>query len=183
MRVNRGFPEVPPELVQTTQWVAERFQPAFTREPIRATEMRGFLGAIRQAVQKPSGRGKYWLLLGDNFGLTLPSSKGRCRDPRLFMLHRKAAAWALAARSRFICWWILSDLNPADWPSRKRGPPSLSPGGRAVATESSAVDRPSAGGPAPASCPREVRPPAVGQAAEDWASTGRGPSATGDSAS
>eukprot|EP00959_Pyramimonas_sp_CCMP1952_P192602 4027322-Pyramimonas_sp.AAC.1 len=63
--------------------------------------MRGFLGSIRQAVRDPGDWGKSWLMLGDNLGLILSLSKGRCRDPRLLMLHRKAAAWALATKSRF----------------------------------------------------------------------------------
>eukprot|EP00959_Pyramimonas_sp_CCMP1952_P050414 1053443-Pyramimonas_sp.AAC.1 len=72
-------------------------------------------------------------MLGDNLGLILSLSKGRCRDPRLLMLHRKAAAWALATKSRFVCRWLPSELNPADGPSRKREPsaPASRPAGGA----------------------------------------------------
>ncbi|NCF89963.1 MAG: hypothetical protein GWQ05_03245, partial [Verrucomicrobiaceae bacterium] len=118
---NPMFPEVPNGFVSKLSWKTTNFQPIFTPEAIHLSEMRGYLGSIRRRLLgDPAAWHKNHLILGDNLGLMLSLSKGRCRNPTLLMLHRRAAAWMFATGSRFLGRWLPSEINPADEPSRRR---------------------------------------------------------------
>ena len=83
------------------------------------------------------------LFLGENLGMVLVLSKGRCANAPLLMLLRKAAALSLATGLIFHMRWLSSVANPADSPSRVLEPSAHRcvgrPGGTAPAQQ---ADRP-----------------------------------------
>ena len=66
---------------------------------------------------------KRYLFLGDNLGQILSFQKGRASDPKLNQCCRRWAALQLALFCRCYARWLLSEMNPADEPSRRFEPP------------------------------------------------------------
>ena len=90
----------------------------FGKEPMHRKEFRGYLGALRRIASQPSHWHLRHLILMDNLGDVLALSKGRCKDARILMLVRNAAALVLATGLAVTCGWVPSEANAADQPSR-----------------------------------------------------------------
>ena len=80
-------------------------------------------------------------MLGDNMGLTLCVSKGRCQNVKLLMLMRRLSALLLATGARVYARWLPSEINPADEGSRAREPPSTQESHPANAAQSQPCSR------------------------------------------
>ena len=85
-------------------------------------EARAYLASLRRRIQEDKSWNKQVLFLGDNLGLTLALSKGRCVNVPLLMLLRKSAALSLASGIEPLVRWIPSEANPADEASRTLEP-------------------------------------------------------------
>ena len=115
---NPEFEEVSPQLVQQSSWKLGHVTPMSDAEPIHIKEMRGLMAVVRRRVRNQSCWDQRLLVLGDNLGLMSALSKGRCQNPQLLMLMRRASAALLASGCRIYGRWVCSELNPSDGPSR-----------------------------------------------------------------
>ena len=77
------FPNVPARLLQADDWRGVWAVPLRFREAVHLCECRGVLACIRHLSRNRLCHGSKFVLLGDNLGLVLSLSKGRCSSPLL----------------------------------------------------------------------------------------------------
>ena len=119
---NESFPEVPVGPLKSYSWKTAYKIQLFSREAMHIKDMRGILAAVRCIVKDVGNHDQQHLILGDNLGLVLALSKGRCRDPKLLMLIRRLLALILIGSIRLHVRWLASEDNEADEASRFREP-------------------------------------------------------------
>ena len=102
-------------------------------------EARALLSSVKNKLVNPSSWHARHVVIGDNLGVILAASKGRCASVPLLLLLRKIAGVLLASGSLLVPRWTPSELNPADAPSR------LSEEGRDVGSFSTLPRRPKGG--------------------------------------
>ena len=113
------FPEVDPQHVLSAEWEGEHFTGMNMYEGMHKKEARGYLRALKDRLSDVAAWDRRHLFLGDNLGLILALSKGRCRDPALVMLMRRAAALVLLTGAVAVTRWLPGELNAADEDSRR----------------------------------------------------------------
>ena len=101
-----------------SDWAVESFTDILLDDPMHINEMRCMIGAASVALSDPGAWSKRHLILGDNLGVMLALSKGRCRDPRLLNFQRIWSMMWLATGAQASGRWVPSEVNPADTPSR-----------------------------------------------------------------
>ena len=89
-------------------------------EHITQTEGRALLIAAQHSVRSASKYGCKHLFLVDNLALCHAVNRGRSSSFSLQRIIRQLAALSIATGSKFVCRWIPSERNVADFPSRMR---------------------------------------------------------------
>ena len=138
------FPEISGDWLKDTEWKITHYTPLKEPEPMHMKEGRGFVKTLQDCLSDPLQWSSRKLFLGDNLGLCLAQSKGRCRDAKLLMLMRRAAATLLVSGCCVVLRWLPSELNAADAPSRRGW--TATPGVEADTRKESAGKQSSSGG-------------------------------------
>ena len=100
-------------------------------EHITRTEGRALILTALHATRSTPGLFKRHRFLLDNLALSHAVNRGRSSSPALYCVVRQLSALALTAGCEFVCGWIPSEPNGADFPSRMRPVPSLREGASA----------------------------------------------------
>lgn len=87
-------------------------------EHINSLELRAAATAVRWSLSYPSSLGRKLFLFSDSQVAIGSLSKGRSSSPLLLRRLRAISASLLASGLRLLLYWIPSELNPADEPSR-----------------------------------------------------------------
>jgi hypothetical protein len=91
----------------------------FGAEHINSLELRAASTAIRWSLSFPSSLGRKLLLFTDSQVALGALRKGRSSSPLLLRRLRTISSWLLASGLRLLLYWIPSEDNPADEPSRR----------------------------------------------------------------
>jgi hypothetical protein len=103
-----------------TSWsvvVSSRWR--FATEHINSYELRAVSTAVRWSLSYPSSTGRKLLIFSDSLVAVGSLRKGRSSSPLLLRRLRAISSWLLAGGLRLLLYWIPSELNPADEPSRR----------------------------------------------------------------
>lgn len=107
-------------LDHSTRWstiVSSRWKQS--GEHINSLELRAVATAVKWSLSYPSSSpGRKLLLFSDSLVAIGALNKGRSSSPLLLRRLRAISAWLLAGGLRLLLYWIPSELNPADEPSR-----------------------------------------------------------------
>lgn len=91
----------------------------FATEHINSYELRAVSTAVRWSLSYPSSTGRKLLIFSDSLVAVGSLRKGRSSSPLLLRRLRTISSWLLAGGLRLLLYWIPSELNPADEPSRR----------------------------------------------------------------
>eukprot|EP00971_Amphidinium_carterae_P004926 98435-Amphidinium_carterae.1 len=117
-KVRQGFPEIPEDLIESSQWGVEGYGPFRHAKPITVLEGRAFVKSLQIAAQDLALHDSKVLFLLDNFGTTCAIEKGRATCHALLQCCRKSCALQLASGIVVRVRWVPSESNPSDKPSR-----------------------------------------------------------------
>lgn len=87
-------------------------------EHINALELRALATAVKWSLSFPSSPGRKLLIFSDSQVAIGALRKGRSSSPLLLRRLRAISSWLLASGLRLLLYWIPSEDNPADDPSR-----------------------------------------------------------------
>ena len=113
-----GFPEFPPQLLDSGNWKTEKFGKFNHKEHIGKLEIRTAAWSVISRASDPSNHHKKHLHIGDNFGTILSLDKGRASSFGYLQQCRRIAAVSLVTGYRPHWRWTPSERNPGDKPSR-----------------------------------------------------------------
>ena len=116
--LNRGFNEIPGEVMKREAWSVVWSRPWKFEANILNTEARGLAWSIEHLLRANRNINKRLLCFSDNLPLVLGCVKGRAKSGHLLKPLRKIAGLCLATGSRISVRWVASELNVADQPSR-----------------------------------------------------------------
>jgi len=113
-----SFPNIPARLLLQKDWKNLWACPLNLPEAIHMCEARGALSSVKHRSRDAQFHSHHMLFIGDNLGLTLALSKGRCADFYLLKLLRRVCAELCAADIVAHFRWIPSETNCMDKLSR-----------------------------------------------------------------
>ncbi len=113
-----SFPNVPPLLLVENRWKKLWVSPLVFHESVHLCEARAALSGIKHISRNALGHNMHHALLGDNLGVVLACSKGRCSDRHLLRTLRRCCAEIISANIVVHHRWVPSELNRADGISR-----------------------------------------------------------------
>ncbi len=113
-----GFPNIPARLLKQMDWKNLWACPLNLPEAIHMCEARGALSSVKHRSRDAQFHSHHMLFIGDNLGLTLALSKGRCADFYLLKLLRRVCAELCASDIVAHFRWTPSETNCMDKLSR-----------------------------------------------------------------
>ena len=105
-------PDVSWSIIASSRW-------KYGSEHINSLELRAVSTAVKWSLSFPSSLGRKLLLFSDSLVAIGALRKGRSSSPLLLRRMRAISSWLLASGLRLLLYWIPSELNPADEPSRR----------------------------------------------------------------
>ena len=112
------FQEIGPEIMKKDEWTVVWSMPWKFEANILNTEARALLWSIEHLLRANRCLNRKLLCFSDNLPLVLATAKGRAKSKHLIKPLRQLAGFSLATGSRVAVRWVVSELNPADGPSR-----------------------------------------------------------------
>jgi hypothetical protein len=103
----------------TNDWRVIAALPYKDTEAIHLLEARAIIWGLRRMLKDVDFHQSRHLLLSDNFACVFAFARGRACSRPLLQQIRRASALVVASGSRISYRWIVSELNPADSPSRR----------------------------------------------------------------
>jgi hypothetical protein len=103
----------------TNDWRIVASLPYKDTEAIHLLEARAIIWGLRRMLKDVDFHQLRHLLLSDNFACVFAFARGRACSRPLLQQIRRASALVVASGSRITYRWIVSELNPADSPSRR----------------------------------------------------------------
>lgn len=113
-----SFQEIGPEILNKNDWTVIWSRPWKFEANILNTEARALLWSIEHLLRANRCLNRRLLCFSDNLPLVLATAKGRAKSKHLIKPLRQLAGLSLATGSRIAVRWVVSELNPADAPSR-----------------------------------------------------------------
>ena len=113
-----SFPAVSDSLLNVDDWDFVMAAPLRFHEPVHICEARGVLASVKRLSRDSNSHCTRFVGLGDNLGLELALSKGRCSSRPLLRILQRISAELLAAGLFMHRRWLPSERNVADACSR-----------------------------------------------------------------
>lgn len=109
-----SFPAVSDSLLNVDDWDFDMAGPLRFHEPVYICETRGVLASVKMLSRDANSHCTRFVGLGDNLGLELALSKGRCSSRPLLRILQRIGAERLAAGLSMHRRWLPSERNVAD---------------------------------------------------------------------